>query len=42
MTSMVEVWIAGYEEPGFKGAVGLAAAAAAVPGTGVDASRRGG
>lgn len=38
---MVDVWTAGYEEPGFKGAVGLAAAAAAVPGTGVGASRRG-
>lgn len=39
LTSMVEVWMAGYEEPGFKGAAGLAAAAA-VPGTGVGASRR--
>lgn len=33
--------MAGYEEPGFKGAGGLAAAAAAAPGTGAAASRRG-
>jgi hypothetical protein len=40
-TSIVEVWIAGYAEPGFWGAVGFVAAAAAGAVTGVEASRRG-
>lgn len=38
---MVELWMAGYEEPGLRGTVGLVAAPAAVAGTGVGASKRG-
>lgn len=36
LMSMVELWMAGYEEPGFKGTAGFAAAW-----TGVGPSRRG-
>src|SRR5690348_7495838 len=38
LTSIVDVWIAGYEEPGFNGTVCFAPAAA---GTGVETSRWG-
>ena len=43
MTSIVDVWIAGYDEPGFwfTGTTGFAGVAEPVPGSGVGPSRRG-
>lgn len=41
LTSIVELWMAGYDEPGLRGTVGLAAPPTAGAGTGVGTSRRG-